>query len=91
MVAFSMIKPGDVLYSVERQKMGNTTLRRDAVYTVVIQEVRDDHAIASWNGNRPTRYSERAIGKLRRTRPEPKPSIFDRAAAIRASSEGDRE
>jgi len=83
MVAFSTIKPGDVLYSVERQKMGNTTMRRDVIYTVAIQEAHDDHAIASWNGNRPTRYSQQMIGKLRRNKPEPKPDIFERARMAR--------
>lgn len=80
MVAFSTIKPGDVLYQVKRQKMGNTTMSRDAVFSVVIKEVHERHAIASWNGNEPRRWSVSDIGKLRRSKPKPRPSIFDRAA-----------
>jgi hypothetical protein len=91
MVAFSTIKPGDVLYSVQKQRMGNTTMKRDAVFPVTIKEVCDGYAWASWNGNPQTRYSVAMIGKLRRSQPKCKPDIFERAAALRASSEGDRE
>lgn len=85
MVAFSKIKPGDVLYEVRRQKMGNTTMSRDAIFAVRIVEVNDEHAIASWNGNTPTRYSIARIAQLRRSRPKLKPDMFERAAALRQS------
>lgn len=79
MVAFSAIKPGDVLYEKRRQKMGNTTMSRDVVYSVVVKEVHADYAIVSWNGNAPTRWYSRQIEKLRRTEPKRKLSIFDMA------------
>jgi len=39
MVAITALKPDDVVYSVTRQKAGNTNLRRDAVHRVRIMWV----------------------------------------------------
>lgn len=83
MVAFSTIKVGDRLFQKVRQKMGNTTARRDAIYTVVVTEVHEDHVMASWNGNPPRRWLPREVGKLRRTEPKREPDIFERAFAAR--------
>jgi len=84
MVAFSAIKAGDTLYQIKRQKMGNTTMTREAVYAVHVHEVHDGYAMASWNGNPPSRWSARQFEPLRRTRPTPKPDIFERARMARA-------
>jgi len=91
MVAFSTIKPGDELFQVRRVKMGNTTMSRDAVYSVVIKEVHERHAMASWNGNPPTRWSADQIAKLRRTEPKRKPDMFERAALARKALGGGDE
>jgi|GEM_PF-6445540 len=52
MVAITALKADDIPYDVVSQKMGNTTLRRKAVYSV---EVADDvsFVMASWNSNSP--------------------------------------
>lgn len=67
MAAFHTIKPGDVLYTVRREKMGNTTMRRTACHPVKVTEVHERHVIASWNGNPPMHFSRRAVEQWRRT------------------------
>ena len=83
MVAFTTIKPGDVLWEKRRQKMGNTTMRCDAIYQVTIVEVHEGYAMARWNGNAPRRYYPRDIEKLSRKKPERKPDIFEIARRAR--------
>jgi hypothetical protein len=70
MVAFSTVKPGDVLWDCHRTRMGNTTMSKMGAWTVKIISVDPEKrtAVASWNGNRPTIYHERHIKALRRTR-----------------------
>lgn len=72
MVAITALKPGDIVYDVVSQRMGNTRVRRKAVYDVRIVEVAEDHSyvMASWNGNPPRRFAGRQIAKWRRTEPE---------------------
>lgn len=91
MVAFSTIKPGDRLFQVRRVKMGNTTMSRDAVYTVVIKEVHEGYAMACWNGNAAERWYPHNIAKLRRTEPKRKPDMFERAALARKALGGGDE
>lgn len=71
MVAFATIKPGDVLYDVHRTKMGNTTRSRLGCWPVKVVEIDIEKrsAMCSWNGNPPTRYYERQLDRLRRSRP----------------------
>jgi hypothetical protein len=74
MVAFSTIKPGDVLYDCHRTKMGNTTMSRMGTWTVHIISIDTERrmAMVSWNGNMPSRWTERQISKLRRSKPATK-------------------
>jgi hypothetical protein len=74
MVAITALKANDVVFEVVMQKMGNTHLRRQAVYRVRIVEVdlERNTVLASWNGNAPEKFSERAVGKWRRTTPASK-------------------
>lgn len=65
----SSLKPGDEVYSVERQKLGNTTISTVAVYSVIVTEVHEDYVMASWNCNQARRYGVRAVGKWKKTRP----------------------
>lgn len=69
MVAFDRIYVGDVLYDCRRQKQGNTRMSRMACWTVKIVSIDtvSGTAMASWNGNAPTRYDERKLKRLRRT------------------------
>lgn len=78
MAAISRIKPNQVLYSVERRKMGNTTLSETVVYQVLVNEVDPDgqFVIASHNGNPARRYSERAVAKWKVNKPETKKKLF---------------
>lgn len=68
---FEKIKPGMTLYDVGSHGMGNTTIRTMSVWPVVVVSVDADSRsmMASWNGNKPRRYYEHAIKKLREKKP----------------------
>ena len=72
MVAIATIKPGDVLYDVRRQKMGNTTMSRVAVWPVKIESI--DHAagiaVVRWNYNPPQKYRASDLRRLVRMPPQ---------------------
>jgi hypothetical protein len=70
MVAFTTIKVGDVLWDCHKVRQGNTTVRKMGAWQVRILEIDPERrsAMASWNGNRPMRYSEGALKRLRRTK-----------------------
>lgn len=74
MAAFDALKVGDVLYDSKRTKMGNKSTGTLATWRVVIREIDVEHrkALASWNGNQPTWWSERKLKSLRRTPPKTK-------------------
>lgn len=74
MASFDRINHGDVLYDVHRVKVGNTTMSRLGCWEVrVISVDRDKRtAMCSWNSNAPRLYTERALAKLRRSRPKEK-------------------
>lgn len=67
------LKPGQVVWSVERRKLGNTELRTTSVFAVVVKEVCLDapspHVVASWNGNRPQRFYRRGVSRWRKDKP----------------------
>lgn len=52
----AVLKPGQILYSVERIGLGNTTMKTTSVYTVRIVEVTADYFTASWNNNPARKY-----------------------------------
>lgn len=74
MATLSKLTPGQTVWSLETVGVGNTTLRRKALYAVMIVEIDTDKrmALASWNGNTARWYGERAIKKWRVKKPEPK-------------------
>lgn len=78
MATIAKLTPGQTLYELRRQKMGNTAVRRTACYEVRVIEVAGDgsHIIASWNGNAPRRYRESDVKKLRVKKPEPKRQVL---------------
>jgi len=39
------------------------------IFPVTILQVNEDHAVVSWNGNPPRRYTEHSIAKLRVSKP----------------------
>lgn len=63
------LKPGDVVFSVEKVKMGNTNLKTVSVFRVSIKEVHEHHVIASWNGNSPRRFGLNSIAKWKAKEP----------------------
>ncbi len=72
-VSIKTLKPGDVVFDVRRQKMGNTTMSRLACWRVYIKEVNlgANQVVASWNGNTPKTFYA-SNGKLPWRRSEPK-------------------
>jgi hypothetical protein len=63
--------PGQVVYSVERRKMGNTTMKTTSVFKVRIVEIDPEKqwVLASWNGNTPSKFYRRTVGKWREKKP----------------------
>lgn len=76
MASINRLKPGQIVYSVIKQKMGRTTISVGSLYTVLIKEVHEDYVIASWNGNPPHKYYLNEIKKWKVKKPEPKRQIF---------------
>jgi hypothetical protein len=64
------LKVGGNYYSVERVRVGNTTMRCDAIYLVRVLEIGADYAVVSWNGNRAERYYSKGLARLREHPPE---------------------
>ena len=64
------LKPGMTVYSVSRQKMGNTTLSTVCVWPVRVVSVDLENMTveASWNSNKPRSFS-RAIWSKWREKP----------------------
>jgi len=62
------LKPGDVVYSVQRRKMGNTTMSTTVVYSVKIMTIDSERrfVIASINGNPPREYFPGQLSKWRK-------------------------
>jgi len=75
MASLNRLREGQVLYTVTRQKVGNTTLTRAAVHPVRV--VRVDLAarrvMASWNGNPERAFSESQVAKWKVTKPVSRP------------------
>ncbi|MDX6914729.1 hypothetical protein R9X49_06365 [Pectobacterium carotovorum] len=65
----SSLKPGDIVWSVLRLNMGNTTIKSIGVFSVKVCEVHENYVIASWNGNPREKFRERTISKWRRNKP----------------------
>lgn len=68
---FERIKPGMTLYSVERGRMGNTTIKTTRIYHAQIVSIDAEKrcAMVSWNGNPAVRYHEGRLKKLREKKP----------------------
>jgi hypothetical protein len=63
------LSAGQLVYSVEKTTMGNTSLKTISVYPVTVTEVRETSVMASWNGNAPRRFSEAAVKKWKVEKP----------------------
>ena len=71
-MTFDKLKPGMIVYDVQRYRMGNTTLRSVGVWKVRIisVDVETKTVIASWNHNRPEKYRRRVWEKWRLKEPK---------------------
>ncbi|OBQ29029.1 MAG: hypothetical protein AN483_12875 [Aphanizomenon flos-aquae MDT14a] len=78
MADIKKLKPGQLVYSVETQKLGNTELSIRALYRVRILEVNLEigFVIASWNSNPRQKFYETSIKKWKTERPEPKKKVM---------------
>jgi hypothetical protein len=65
------LQPGQVVYSVERRKMGNTKLSTVGVFNVSIKEIDPEKrwVVASWNGNSPQKFYAKSVIKWRAGKP----------------------
>jgi 1,4-dihydroxy-2-naphthoyl-CoA synthase len=71
MANINKIKPGDVLYSISKYRMGNTRMMTLGVYEcrVVSVDLEKQTALISWNGNAPQKYYEPQIKALKTAKP----------------------
>ena len=78
MASVNRLKPGQIVFSIESYKMGNTNIRCKGLWEVRIVEVNLERnfVIASWNGNPPRKFLPQDIKKWRVKRPEPKGKIL---------------
>lgn len=69
-VRYETIKPEDVLYQKKRIRQGNTTMKKDIVYTVQVVTVDEFAADVIWNGCNKGRWSRSAMERLFRKNPK---------------------
>ena len=67
MVAFNSLKLKDVLYDSSRHRFRGWENFEVKVLEIDLEK---RQALCSWNGNKPTWYTERHLKSLRRTRKE---------------------
>jgi len=71
MASIKRVTVGQTLYTVTRQKMGNTAMSHSVTHTVTVIEVDPESrfVIASWNGNTARRYRERDVARWKVNKP----------------------
>jgi hypothetical protein len=72
------LTPGQIVYDVRRQNMGNTTISTVAVFSVEIVSVDAEEGVvvASWNSNPPQRFYRQTWSKWRAKKPVTVPTGF---------------
>lgn len=67
-----------VVYSIERGKMGHTSVYIRRLYEIKITEVDPDHkwVMGSWNGNTPRKFTQSSANRWRVNRPQPVKTIM---------------
>ena len=65
------LQPGQVVFNVVRQNMGNTTMKTTSVFKVYIKEIDPEKqwVLASWNGNPARKFYKRTVSKWREKKP----------------------
>lgn len=78
MATISRLQPGQTVYTVERQKMGNTTVSYGALIEIHIVEVDPEGlwVMASRRGRPARKYRESDAKKWRVSKPKPKYMVF---------------
>lgn len=68
---FDKLETGMVLYDVHSHKMGNTTMSTLGCWRVLVIQLDKERrrALCSWNGNKPSWYTEKGIEKLKAKEP----------------------
>lgn len=68
---FERVKEGEVYYDVQRQKMGNTTIKTVRVYPCKVESIDPEgrFVMARWNHNPAQKFYRRAVEKWRVKRP----------------------
>lgn len=84
MATLKNLTVGQVLHTITKHKMGNTTMNTISVHQATIVEVHENYVIATWNGNTPRRYSEREVSKWRTKKPIVISSGFSKRLATKA-------
>ncbi|WP_426727325.1 hypothetical protein [Enterobacter cloacae complex sp. 288G10] len=79
----SQLEAGMTVWSLFRTKMDNTTIKTVTLHSVVIQEVYDNHVIASWNRIAPRRFGKTAISSWKKDKPL---LIRDRSGSARLAT-----
>jgi hypothetical protein len=77
MATLKNLKPGQVLYSLSRRRMGNTTLKTTDVRSVRIVEVHAEHVVASYSGHDPRVFWNNEIRKWRTSKPTMKRTFVE--------------
>lgn len=67
MATLSKLKIGQVLHDYHKYTMGNTTMRAEGHWTLVVLDIDLDRreALCAWNENTPRWYSEEGLKKFR--------------------------
>lgn len=81
------LKVDQVVYSVSRQTMGNTTMQTTVVHPVRIIEinVKEGWVLASWNCNRARKFYSKSISAWREKKPVLVYGVFGRARLATAA------
>jgi hypothetical protein len=74
MATLKNLKPGQIVWSLEWGKAGNTTMREQRLYSIKVESIdlEKETAIASWNSNPPRLFRLNSIKKWRVNKPKPK-------------------
>jgi hypothetical protein len=72
------LTPGQQVWQIKRQKMGNTTIKVNSLYSIKVVEIDADkrRVLMSWNGNPAKWVGEKEVSSWKLTKPEPKKTVL---------------
>lgn len=67
---------GQAVWQITRQKMGNTAVRINSLYSIKVLEIdlEKRRVLRSWNGNKAEWVGEKEVSSWKLVKPEPKGS-----------------